>query len=170
MALTCLTASSPSQQIQTQITASRTTNTVQMITEMNLWDETGDIGDDYLTFKILHDELIVLFSKTAGSQLTIYDVEHAFWFRSGRFIGGTATPKPPGRPTPDSSGMSRPVEQMQVNARTLPNSFVPPIVAVIPRLALNDPAQEIAQRTNTTVERALETSTNAAFTMLGYKT
>src|SRR5262249_4393899 len=53
----------------------------------------------------------------------------------------------------------------------LSDAYIPPIVAVIPRLASNDAElQEAARESGTTLERALEKSINAAFSMLGYET
>ena len=51
----------------------------------------------------------------------------------------------------------------------LPDSYVPPIVAVLPQMAKNDPKLiEAAKASGTSLERAFEKSVNAAFTILGY--
>jgi hypothetical protein len=152
------------------------TSTIQVIEGMNLWENTADPGDDYLSYKRLYEGLIDIFSEYAGRSFTLYDVEHVFWFKSRQplsdiasapFVvmseGTTATAPTTAAPKP------APTEPEQ--APILPDSYVPPIVAVIPTLALNDPElQEVARRTGTTVERALEKSINAAFTLLGYET
>ena len=53
----------------------------------------------------------------------------------------------------------------------LPDSYVPPIVAVLPQMATNDPRlAEAAQASGTSLERAFEKGINAAFTILGYDT
>jgi len=50
-------------------------------------------------------------------------------------------------------------------------SYVPPIVAVIPKLGMNETdLQEAARRSGTTLKRAVEKSINAAFTVLGFET
>jgi hypothetical protein len=51
----------------------------------------------------------------------------------------------------------------------LPDSYVPPIIAIIPALASNDSALEhAAKASGTSIARALEKSVHAAFTMLGF--
>ena len=53
----------------------------------------------------------------------------------------------------------------------LPESYVPPIVAILPQLARHDEALiDVAKRSGTTVERAFEKYIDAAFTVLGYET
>jgi hypothetical protein len=65
------------------------TSTVQMIEGMNLWQATGEIDDDYLAFKRLHERLIELFSAEANKPFSLYDVEHVFWFKSRGLIQPT---------------------------------------------------------------------------------
>ena len=145
------------------------TSAVQMIEGMNLLRATGDIGEDYLAYKRLHEELAVLFSKEFTRKFGLYDVEHVFWFKSGRLLGETA---------PAQTAAASPVKAGQIAKQTnkpaeslLLESYVPPIVATIPRLASNDSdLQEIAKQSGTTLERSLEKSINAALTMLGYET
>lgn len=148
------------------------TNTVQMIEGMNLWQATGEIGDDYLTYKLLHETLVQIFSETAGRPFSLYDVEHVFWFKSGRLFAGNA-------PTQPSARSERPGAVVEIGSAPIssqpasmpPDNYVPPIVAVIPKLALNDlEFQEAAKRSGTTLDRAFEKSINAAFTVLGYET
>jgi hypothetical protein len=136
------------------------TSTTQMIEAMNLWQATGDVGDDYLTYKRLYEELVETFSKEAGRRLSLYDVEHVFWFRAGK-LGPSATPTKAGQ-------MSGPT--IASGDQGFSDSYIPPTVAAIPRLALGDPElQEAARRFGTTLERTFEKRINAAFTMLGYE-
>ena len=62
------------------------TNSVQVITAMNLWQETGEVDQDYLSYKRLHEGLIELIVKEQGQAFTLYDVEHVFWFKGGRLL------------------------------------------------------------------------------------
>jgi hypothetical protein len=152
------------------------TNTVQMIEGMNLWQPTGEIGEDYLRYKLLHEALVGLFSEEAGRVFSLYDVEHVFWFKSGKPLAGDSPLQ--GAITTKTSAVSSINIAIQENALPssnqapmLPDSYVPPIIATIPKLALNDPElQEIARRSGTTLERAFEKNINAAFTILGYET
>lgn len=129
------------------------TNSVQQMTDLNLWQPSGDLAEDYLTFKHLHEELAELFTRESGQKFDLYRVEHVFWYRRSR------PPIPTPTPIPAVKGGS-----------LLPASYVPPIIDVLPRMALNEPVLiEAARNSGTSLERAFEKYINAAFTILGYK-
>lgn len=144
------------------------TSSVNAMVDLNVWHPSGELADDYVAYKRLHEELAEVFAAEAGRRFHLYDVEHVFWFKGGnpwkpaqREEGATvpSQPRTPTAPTP-------PVE-----ATRLPESYVPPIVAILPRLAAHEPGlDELAKRSGTTVERAFEKYIDAAFTMLGYDT
>jgi hypothetical protein len=149
------------------------TNTVQMLTDMNLWQETEEVGDDYLSYKHLHEMLAETYSEAAGRRFSLYDVEHVFWFKSGKLTGmppaseGVAKPGDHGTVDQGVSGSGLGTSQTGI----LADSYVPPIIAIIPELARNNPKfAEEAQRAGTNIDRALEKSCHAAFTILGYET
>jgi hypothetical protein len=51
----------------------------------------------------------------------------------------------------------------------LPDSYVPPIIAILPPMARNEAAlQDAAKRSGTSLERAFEKGIDAAFRVLGY--
>jgi hypothetical protein len=143
------------------------TNSVQMIEGMNLWQATDDPGDDYLTYKHLYETLMGVFSEEAGRKLTLYDVEHVFWFRGGKLI---AAPTTTGLDVAPTKAVQSPLLSPADQVSLVLDSYVPPVVAVIQKLASSDhEMQEAARRAGTTLERAFEKSINAAFTMLGYE-
>jgi hypothetical protein len=150
------------------------TSTVQAIEGMNLWQTTAELGDDYLTYKQLHEILTVIFSEHAGRSFNLYNVEHAFWFKNHQPPDVTAAPPAiisESNAAPPLLVSTKPARTEPQQASVPPDIYVPPIVAVIPKLALNDPElQEKARQAGTSVERALEKSINAAFTVLGYET
>lgn len=138
------------------------TNSVQMMTDLNLWQPSGDLAEDYLTFKHLHEELADIFTRESGQRFDLYRVEHVFWYRGGNPYAGSL--RPPVGPTPP------PTPPVSDGEDVLPDTYVPPIIAILPRMALNDPALvEAARNSGTSLERAFEKFVNAAFTMLGYK-
>lgn len=155
------------------------TNTVQVIEGMNLWAVTGEMGADYLAYKHLHETLVDVFSEVAGRPYSLYDVEHVFWFKGGNMLDASSPAEPAAilaRPiaaiqTSNTGTSAQPSVAQTPQSSVPPDSYVPPIVSVIPKLALNDPElQEAARRSGTTLERAFEKSINAAFTVLGYET
>jgi len=145
------------------------TNTVRMLTDLNLWQPTDELAEDYVAYKQLHEELAELYTAEAGERYGLYDVEHVFWFKGGNPYGGH---KPLKNVTGDeeSDSGTAVIDDRSTVAR-LPESYVPPIVSILPRLALNESDLiEAAKSSATSLERAFEKSLNAAFTVLGYDT
>lgn len=145
------------------------TNSVRVLGDRNLFLEKEDMAESYCDYQQLHEELRELFAKTACRPMTLYDVEHVLSFALKQQQTPTiaaavvAPPQAPSNPV----GVLGPVSALF----RLPDSYVPPIVAMIPQLATNDPAlEEAAKASGTSIPRALEKSINAAFTMLGFET
>lgn len=144
------------------------TNTVNTMIDLNLWQPTDELADDYVMFKQLHHELADLFALDSGRSFTLYDVEHVFWFKGGNY----RDPKPPA--TNDKPGQppttARGVEDAP-SISQLPEAYVPPIVSILPRMARNEAGlEEAAKVSGTSLVRAFEKSIHAAFTILGYET
>jgi hypothetical protein len=132
------------------------TNSVQMMSDLNLWQLSGDLAEDYLSFKQIHEELANFFTEVSGRPFDLYEVEHVFWYRGDNPYKAKKVIDP--EPTPDES-------------KRLPESYVPPIIAVLPQMACHEEALvEAAKRSGITLDRAFEKYINAAFTMLGYET
>ena len=130
------------------------TNDVNVTTDLNLWQPTDNLEEDYLTFKTLLQELCEVLPRHIEHPVDFYFLEHVFWFKGGQ----------PFPPSPEGGGTSGPPP-------SLPDSYVPPIVAVLPSIAESNPGlAEAARASGTTLERALEKHVNAAFTILGYET
>lgn len=146
------------------------TSAVQVLQDMNLWQPSQNVGADYLAYKKLHEDLAAIFSEEFKRMCTLYDVEHVFWFKSGR-LGAEMAPIESGDVAAAIATQPQPNVVPAAPQMGLPYSYVPPIVAIIPRLAANDPLlQEEAQKLGTTLERIFENNINAALTMLGYET
>jgi hypothetical protein len=145
------------------------TNSVNVMTDMNLWLPTAEPAADYLTYKRIHEELSRVFTKESAKHFGLYEVEHVFWFKGGNPTGGN---KPLAREsipvaTPRGSTIPATPETMI----RLPESYVPPIVEVLPRIARNEALLcDAAKASGTSLERAFEKNINAAFTLLGYET
>jgi len=145
------------------------TNSTQVMMDLNLWQPSDDLAADYITFKHIQEELAKLFSKESRQAFGLYEVEHVFWFKGGNPYGGDRplpkTTVPPGIVTAD-------VETGQGDALDrLPDSYVPAIVQIIPRLARNDDTlADAAKASGTNIPRALEKSIDAAFSILGFDT
>lgn len=142
------------------------TNSVEVMRDLNLWQPTENLAQDYLDFKQAHEELMKLFSDASGQKFGLYDVEHVFWFKGGNPYGGDKPLRPEDRLQAPSSVLEVP----ELGSR-LPDSYVPPVVAILPVLARNESClEEVAKASGTSVPRAFEKSVDAAFTVLGYET
>lgn len=140
------------------------TNSVNIMIDLNLWQETDDMSNDYISFKHVHEELIQLFNNESKQHFGMYEVEHVFWFKGGNPFGGDK----PVATKPQKDKVSNTVEP---TIHRLPDSYVPPIIKIIPRLARNDESLiDIAKASGTSLPRALEKNVDAAFTILGYET
>jgi hypothetical protein len=158
------------------------TNSVNTMIDLNLWQPTEELAADYIAYKHIHEELAELFTQRSGSEFGLYEVEHVFWFKGGNPFGGN---KPLRQENVARDGaddeitrarMGPPCEPFDLDLAVepltrLPESYVAPIVAILPRMASNESAlREAAKASGTSLERAFEKSINAAFTMLGFDT
>jgi hypothetical protein len=144
------------------------TNSVQVMTDLNLWLPSGEASDDYLAFKHIHEELAEIFARASGRKFSFYEVEHVFWFKGGNPTGGDRPLQKVDQLCEHQKSTSI-IETMVLER--LPDSYVPPIIQLLPRLACNDDSlTSAAKASGTTIARALEKSVDAAFTILGYET
>jgi hypothetical protein len=145
------------------------TNSVQVMDDLNLWRSSGDIADDYILFKHIHEELAKLFTEKSGKLFNLYEVEHVFWYQGGNPYDAAQGLSVDNDSSGEMARVGKPaVDVLPVDGK-LPDSYVPPIVAVLPQMAKNDPKLiEAAKASGTSLERAFEKSVNAAFTILGY--
>jgi hypothetical protein len=149
------------------------TNSVKVMTDMNLWMPIGEPAADYVAYKRIHEELGRLFTREGRRHFGLYDVEHVFWFKGGNPYEDGSSPVHSGQ-NPSALLIREGKTQNTTLSETvvrLPESYVPPIVDILPKLARNDDAwAQAARASGTSLERAFEKSINAAFTILGYET
>lgn len=149
------------------------TNSVQIMDSLNLWRPTSDMAEDYIQFKHIHEELAKLFTEASGRPFDLYEVEHVFWNQGGNpyaaVVKVDATDDH--EVTDEETEVARPAVTITITDGKLPDSYVPPIVAALPQMALNDPKLiEAAKASGTSLERAFEKGVNAAFTIMGFET
>ncbi|MEQ2009649.1 MAG: hypothetical protein ABMA26_22930 [Limisphaerales bacterium] len=144
------------------------TNAVQTLMDLNIWQPADELAADYLTFKQVFEALAQLFAETFKRPFSHYDVEHIFWFK-----GNNPYETPEVKPTDEKavSAQSSSAGPISVEGDRLPESYVPPIIAILPAMAWHEETLvEAAKRSGTSLERAFEKNIDAAFTMLGYET
>lgn len=151
------------------------TNSVSVMTDLNLWQPTGELAADYITYKHINEELAEVFTREGGRAFGPYDVEHVFWFKGTTLYGAGKTPPKEKAGVVTTSReiegyASKSIHDSTAHLR-LPESYIPPIVAILPEMARNEPRlREAAKDSGTSLERAFEKSIDAAFTILGYET
>jgi hypothetical protein len=144
------------------------TNTVQTMNDLNLWTETGEFGEDYITFKQIHEELATLFAESSGQSFNLYVVEHVFWYKGDEQFKESLTEK---KINTEASVIDVTEQAVSERSIRLPESFVPPIISILPRIARRDEELiEAARRSGTTLDKAFEKFIDSAFTILGYQT
>jgi len=128
---------------------------LDVLQDLNIWTPSGNYTTDYENFVTLNFELIDLFEGEPDKELNIWDIEHAFW------VWGEDEPAPPQGPRgkPEDGDIYE----------TLPSSYVPPVVSIVPLLARNDPViQEACKQSGSSVENVFEDRIAVLFQMLGY--
>lgn len=139
------------------------TSMVTVLQDYNLWTPDETIGKNYVSFYYLNHELRDLFSQTQGRELTLWDVEHAFWFMT--------QPESPLMQEVVSSSQTIPNYDKKTMLDELPDSYIPPIVSILPRLAINDPELvRLSQKMGSSIEVVFEKRIDVLFKMLGYET
>ncbi|MBI3912827.1 MAG: hypothetical protein HY327_01330 [Chloroflexi bacterium] len=139
------------------------TSMVNALSELDIWLPSGDIADDYVAFYELNHEMLNLLSQQAVRKLHLWDVEHAFWFhgqvqaQAGQDVAISAKPI--------STKAVKDIED------DLPESYIPPIVSILPRLATNDEVlAELYRRSGRAIEKVFEERLAIIFRMLGFET
>lgn len=127
---------------------------VDVFQDLDLWTPSWDYPKDYEEFYELNNELIKLFSDK-NQTLSYWDIEHAFWIWAQK--------------TDDSVGKINEDKPIDKLVTTLPNSFIPPVVSIIPQLALNDESIErLCNESGISVPKAFEEKISILLRMLGY--
>jgi hypothetical protein len=151
------------------------TNSVNVMSDLNLWQPTGELAADYIAYKHLNETLAEVFTKEGGRSFGLYEVEHVFWLKGNNPYGVS-------KPVVEGQGNAAGTVRKEAGSGSitidepksilrLPESYVPPIVAILPEMAVNNSLlKEAAKASGTSLERAFEKSIDAAFTVLGYET
>lgn len=146
------------------------TNSVNVMQDLNLWQPSGDLAQDYLTFKRIHEELAEIFSKNSNDQFNLYKVEHVFWYKANKENSSIKTEIK--RDSEDNHSMKVPLSfPAPVDLPRLPESYIPPIISVLVDMANNNESLiNAAKNSGTSLERAFEKHIDIAFKILGYET
>ncbi|WP_136689099.1 hypothetical protein [Halorhabdus amylolytica] len=133
------------------------------LSDLAIWDPSDDIAEGYLYFWRLNEEIRDVLENHADREINLWTIERMFLFwlnrdeiaRSGENTGDNSTPNE---------------KQIGTTERqSLPDSYIPPIVSVLPDLARNsDEMQDIVSETGQAVETLFEDRLAKCLQMLGY--
>ena len=143
------------------------TSMVNVLRELDIWTPSGEVAQDYLSFFELNHEMISNLSKDAGRQLHPWDVEHAFWLHGQLQAEKEFEAKEAILPIQKTKKS----EDKKSTVSVLPESYIPPVVSILPKLAANDPEwAEICKQSGRAIEKVFEERLAVLFRMLGYET
>jgi hypothetical protein len=158
------------------------TATERAFSDLNLWQQPEDAGEAYVHFKQMQEELADVFSQAAERPFNLYDVEHVFYHHNGNPYEAAVTAQSSSNrvsltsPAAEDSisvppePASTPIKAQQP-LTSLPTSYVPPIVSVLPALAAHEAwTVPAAEASGMSVDRAFEKHVDAALSILGYDT
>ena len=138
------------------------TSMVQALQDLDIWSPSKNIVEDYVEFYTLNHELLDYLEKKTGKELSLWEVEHAFWVHYLTMTDETIEKPDKGK---KKDGKNKP------GSSNLPESYLPPIVSILPRLANNDPElAKICKDNGKAIEKEFEERLAVLFGMLGFET
>ena len=130
------------------------TSMVNALSDLAIWEPEDDLADSYAAFWELNEELRESIADHTGRDVHLWTVEHVFWYWQQRDEFDEES---------DPSGKA-------VQKTTIPDSYIPPIISILPDLAENtDEIQNVVDGTGHSVETMFENRLARAFRMIGFE-
>jgi len=143
---------------------------VNALSNLEIWSPSSEAEEDYVEFYKLNHEMLEYLSRQTSRKLRLWDIEHAFWFNYQPENVPSTSPDKQGIVSPAQKA-DRPERVMERTADELSESYIPPIVTTLPRLAANDPIlAEMYSKSGKAIEKVFEEKLAVLFRMLGYET
>jgi len=139
------------------------TSMVQAFQNLDIWSQTKNVVNDYAEYFELNHALLDYLRTTYTESLSIWDLEHIFWLH---YLKITDEPAP----DPDVAHPKPKPDTNKANL-ALPESFIPPVVSILPKLSINDPdLAQICKESGKSIDRVFEERLAILFGMLGFDT
>jgi hypothetical protein len=140
---------------------------------LGIWTATDNIVADYESFLNLMNELVDVFSEHAKRPFNLWQVEHVFWY----YYNNESYTVSQSEVTLVSEAEADSVTDIgEVSAaayavlESLPKSYVPSVVSILPGLARKDPdLEKLCEDENKSISKELENRVADAFVMLGFE-
>ncbi len=130
---------------------------VDVFQDLGLWSPTNDYPQDYEEFCLTNQELQTLFQNDISEDVTLWEIEHAFW------VWGEKTEEVTEQLLPER-------QDEQFIRAELPTSFIPPVVSILPLLAIRDEEiEQLCVKSGISIEKAFENKISILLKMLSYK-
>lgn len=133
------------------------------MSDLAIWEPSGEIAEDYLEFWDLNEEIREVVESHTDNEIHLWTIERMclFWLNRDEIDSGETCE--------ESEQESRVGTVDRTEYRTLPDSYIPPIVSVLPDLGRNsEEIHEIASETGQAVETLFEDRLAKCLRMLGY--
>jgi len=131
------------------------TSMVHALSDLTIWEPKDDLAESYAEFWELNEEMREALAEYTDRDIHLWTVEHVFWYWQQRDEFQEETGSTGGKVT---------------QAATVPDSYIPPIVSILPDLAENtEGIQSLVEGTGQSVETLFENRLARAFQMLGFE-
>lgn len=128
------------------------TSMVNALSDLAIWEPKEDLADSYAEFWKLNEEMEVALDAYTEWSVNLWTVEHVFWYWQNRDEFDDETTLDP------------------VARQTLPDSYIPPIVSILPDLGANTKdIEELAEETGNSVETLFENRLAKVLRMIGFE-
>lgn len=129
------------------------TSMVNALSDLAIWEPGDDLADSYVEFWELNEEIREELAEYTGRDIHLWTVEHVFWYWQQR----------------DEFDEEDETSEV-VSTQTLPDSYIPPIVSILPDLAENTEEMEaLAEETGNAVETLFENRLAKCLQMIGFE-
>ncbi|PSP85946.1 hypothetical protein BRC83_02340 [Halobacteriales archaeon QS_1_68_17] len=130
------------------------TSMVNALSDLAIWEPKDDVADSYAEFWELNEEIRNTLAEYTGRDIHLWTVEHAFWHWQQR----------------DEFDDDIEGKEGETKPATLPDSYTPPIVSILPDLAENtEEMVELADETGNVVETLFENRLAKCLRMIGFE-
>lgn len=129
------------------------TSMVNALSDLAIWEPTDDLAESYVEFWDLNEAMRDVLAAHTEQEVHLWTVEHVFWHWQQR----------------DEFDELPDTEASSTTSPTIPDSYIPPIVSILPDLANGtEEIREVVEGTGNTVEGLFENRLVRAFRILGF--
>lgn len=126
---------------------------VNVLSDLAIWEPDDDLAESYVEFWDLNEDIRESLSDYTGRSIHLWTIEHVFWYWQQRDAFDDEG---------DSDG--------ETSVQTLPDSYTPPIVSILPELAGHtEDMTDLADETGNSVETLFENRLAKCLQMIGFE-